>query len=208
MENTEMEKAYFEQESDDIINRYVLASLGAGLVPVPIVDLVALTGLQLKMVHSLAKHYDVEFSNNIGKSLIGSLAGGVLPVAFSPFVGSLLKAIPIIGQTTSAVTMSIVGGASTYALGKVFKKHFGSGGTMEDFEPEKAKGYFAKKYEEGKEIVTKHFKKDKNDKAKDTKDEPKESKLDKETLKEAPKEIKEIKETPKVSKEASKDSKV
>jgi len=163
-----------------------------------------LTGLQLKMVHSLAKHYEVEFSNNIGKSVIGSLAGGVLPVAFSPFLGSLLKAIPIIGQTTSAVTMSIVGGASTYALGKVFKKHFGSGGTMEDFEPEKAKGYFAKKYEEGKEIVTKHFKKDKNNKAKDTKDEPKEIKLDKE----APKETKEIKETPKVSKEASKDSKV
>ncbi|HLC17329.1 MAG TPA: DUF697 domain-containing protein [Thermodesulfovibrionia bacterium] len=204
MEKTEMEKAYFEQESDDIINRYVLASLGAGLVPVPLVDLVALTGLQLKMVHSLAKHYEVEFSNNIGKSVIGSLAGGVLPVAFSPFLGSLLKAIPIIGQTTSAVTMSIVGGASTYALGKVFKKHFGSGGTMEDFEPEKAKGYFAKKYEEGKEIVTKHFKKDKNNKAKDTKDEPKEIKLDKE----APKETKEIKETPKVSKEASKDSKV
>jgi len=204
MEKTEMEKAYFEQESDDIINRYVLASLGAGLVPLPLVDLVALTGLQLKMVHSLAKHYEVEFSNNIGKSVIGSLAGGVLPVAFSPFLGSLLKAIPIIGQTTSAVTMSIVGGASTYALGKVFKKHFGSGGTMEDFEPEKAKGYFAKKYEEGKEIVTKHFKKDKNNKAKDTKDEPKEIKLDKE----APKETKEIKETPKVSKEASKDSKV
>ena len=140
-----MEKTNIEQQGDSIINRHVLASMGAGFVPVPFFDLVALTGIQVKMVHSLAEVYNVEFSANAGKSIIGSLLGGILPVSFSPFVGSLIKAIPIIGQTTSAITMPIVGGAATYATGKVFQKHFASGGTVSDFDPKESKGFFKEK---------------------------------------------------------------
>jgi hypothetical protein len=50
--------------------------------------------------------------------------------------------------------MSIIGGASTYALGKVFIQHFESGGTFLDFDPEKVKEHFATLYKEGENIAT------------------------------------------------------
>jgi len=33
--------------------------------------------------------------------------------------------------------MATLGGASTYAIGRVFKQHFEKGGTLEDFDPKK-----------------------------------------------------------------------
>ena len=91
-------------------------------------------------------------------------------------MGSLIKAIPFIGQTTSAITMPIVAGAATYAVGKVFQRHFASGGTVSDFDPKKSKGFFKEKYEEGKAIAAEHLNNDKSAKSKEAekkKDEPK-----------------------------------
>ncbi|MGD9505798.1 MAG: YcjF family protein [Syntrophobacteraceae bacterium] len=144
-----------DQEASRIVNHHVMWTVGAGMVPIPLVDLVAFTGIQLEMLRRMAKLYDVPFRRDIVKSLVGSLLGGVLPVTFSFPAYSLLKAIPIIGWTTSAVTMSIVGSAATYAIGKVFIMHFESGGTFLDFNPEKLKNYFAEKYAEGKALVSK-----------------------------------------------------
>ncbi|HLC17331.1 MAG TPA: DUF697 domain-containing protein [Thermodesulfovibrionia bacterium] len=155
----QQEKANSEQNSEGTINHYALASMAAGLVPIPIFDLVTLTAVQLKMVHSLADQYDVKFSDDFGKTIISALLNSILSVSFSPIIGSLLKAIPIIGQTTSALTMPAINGAATFATGKVFKRHFASGGTMENFEPEKAKEYFKEQFEEGKKVVNEYRKK-------------------------------------------------
>jgi len=38
--------------------------------------------------------------------------------------------------------MPIVAGAATYAIGKVFVRHFASGGTFLTFNPEKVKDYY------------------------------------------------------------------
>lgn len=197
-----MEKIDNEQKGDSIINRYVLVSMGTGLIPIPIFDLVALTGIQVKMVHSLAEIYNVEFSDHVGKSIIGSLIGGILPVSFSPFVGSLIKAIPIIGQTTSVITMPVVGGAATYAAGKVFQRHFASGGTMSDFDPKESKDFLQEKYEEGKTIAANHLKKDKSKEAEEKKEEPKAKKEEPKGKKEEPKAKK---EEPKVKKQEIKE---
>ena len=150
----ELDLSEMDQKGSDAISKYMIASMGAGLVPIPVVDLLVLSALQLKMVHSLANAYNVKFTKNLGKSLIGSLVGGTVPVYFAPALTSLFKLIPVIGTTTSAVTMSIVGGASTYAIGKVFLQHFASGGTMLDFDPESMRGYFAEQLEEGKKVAT------------------------------------------------------
>jgi uncharacterized protein (DUF697 family) len=72
-----------------------------------------------------------------------------------PFFASLFKSIPIIGTTTGAATVSIVGGASTYAIGKVFDRHFRKGGTLLNFDMQEAKAYFKAKLEEGKGVVAK-----------------------------------------------------
>ena len=138
------------------VQQYVIGSMAIGVVPFPLVDLAALTALQLKMLHSLANVYEVEFKADLGKSAIASLVGGVAPVAAAaPVAASLSKFIPVVGQTVSIGTLVVLNGASTYAIGKVFDQHFASGGTFLTFNPESVREYFAEQYEKGKEFANK-----------------------------------------------------
>ena len=136
-----------------VIRKRTWMAAGIGLVPIPLVDLAALTGLQLEMVSKLARLYDQSFSRNLGKSIIASLVGSGLSVGLSVPLGSFLKLIPLIGQTTGSLSMCISAGASTYAIGRVFWQHFESGGTMLNFDPKKAKGRFEQEYQKGKEVL-------------------------------------------------------
>jgi uncharacterized protein (DUF697 family) len=140
-------------KANEIVRNRVYWSVGAGLVPIPIVDMAALLAIQLEMVAKLAKLYDQPFRKDIAKSTVVALLGSIIPTLAAGPMASLLKAIPIIGYTTGAVSMCIVGGAGTYAVGKVFTKHFESGGTLFDFDPAKKKEEFAKSFEEGKTAV-------------------------------------------------------
>ncbi|MCV6638516.1 YcjF family protein [Candidatus Albibeggiatoa sp. nov. NOAA] len=139
-----------EEEANNMVKNYIIASMGAALVPVPLFDMVALTGIQLKMLHSLAKLYDVKFTKNLGKSLIGSLLGGIVPTSTA---ASLSKAVPGVGTTAGVIGMSAIGGAATYAIGRVFIQHFESGGTFLDFNPEKVREYFKAEFERGKDVA-------------------------------------------------------
>ena len=47
-----------------------------GLIPVPLLDLAAISLVELKMIHSLANLYGVPFSRGAAKSIIGALIGG------------------------------------------------------------------------------------------------------------------------------------
>ena len=141
-------------KSDETINKYMVASMGAGLIPVPIVDIIALSGIQLKMLHSLTEIYEIPFSKNIGKSVISSLICGVLPTYAAAGIGaSLAKLIPIGGTAIGMMAISSFGGASTYAIGQVFVKHFESGGTLLNFDPEKMQEYFLAAFKKGEEEV-------------------------------------------------------
>jgi uncharacterized protein (DUF697 family) len=137
----------------DIVRKRTYAAVGAGLIPIPVFDMVALAGIQLEMVNKLTKHYGHKFKKSAGKAFISALVGTYLPVSAAPIVSSLVKTIPIIGQVTGAVTLSVFGGASTYAVGQVFIQHYESGGTFLDFDPEAVKDYFAEQFEEGKKIA-------------------------------------------------------
>jgi len=44
-------------------------------------------------------------------------------------------------------------GAATYAIGKVFIRHFESGGTFLDLDTAKVKAYFSEQYDKGKKLV-------------------------------------------------------
>ncbi|MDQ7091571.1 MAG: DUF697 domain-containing protein [Methylococcales bacterium] len=141
-------------ETHEIVKNHTMAAVGVGFIPVPFVDMGTLTAIQLKMLYSLAKCYQVPFSKNLVKSLVSSLLGSSLAISIALPVGSLLKAVPIIGQTSGMISTACVGAASTYAVGKVFVAHFESGGTFLDFDVEKAKVHFKELYEEGKSFVS------------------------------------------------------
>ncbi len=137
-------------QAERLVHRYMLGAMGAGLVPLPLLDMALVSAIQLKMLHSLTVLYEQPFQADLGRSLIGALLGGALPASAS---GSLSKFIPGIGQVTGMLSMSVLSAASTYALGKVFIQHFESGGTFLSFDPDAVRDYFAEALEEGKKIA-------------------------------------------------------
>jgi uncharacterized protein (DUF697 family) len=149
-----------QKEAEKIIRNHIYGAMGVGLIPVPLVDVVALTGVHLNMLRKLAKLYNIPFSKDTGKNLIASLLGGTIPVSVSGTLASMVKAIPIIGQTTGALTMPATSGAMTYAVGRVFLQHFESGGTFLNFNPEKVREHYARLFEEGKKVVAEVKKED------------------------------------------------
>jgi uncharacterized protein (DUF697 family) len=142
-----------KSDPNNTVKNHVIGSMAVGLIPLPIVDLVALTGVQVNMLRKLAKAYDVPFFQDKVKNILACLIGGGLPVTLSATFSSLLKTIPIIGQTTGAISMSILAGATTYATGKVFIQHFESGGTFLNFDPEAVKEYYETMFKEGQQIA-------------------------------------------------------
>lgn len=144
-------------KADGIVENYMLGALAVGLVPLPLVDMALLSGIQLKMLHRLAKLYDVEFSTQLGKSVIASLLGSGIPLSFSFNLRSLVRGIPLYGQAMGMISVSLFGGASTYAIGKVFVQHFESGGTFLTFDPKRVRDYYAQQFEKGKKEIKGNF---------------------------------------------------
>jgi uncharacterized protein (DUF697 family) len=149
--NMEMDER--KAHTADLIKKHAMVAAGIGLVPMPAVDFVALTALQVNLLRKLSSFYGIAFTEEIGKKVVGSLAGGYAPVALALPVASLLKTIPIIGQATGMLAMSAVAGASTYAVGKVFVQHFESGGTFLNFDPVAVREYYREQFKEGNSVI-------------------------------------------------------
>ena len=128
-----------DELASQVVDRFSLWSGAAGLIPVPLVDVAAVGGVQLQMLRKVSEIYGVPFTENRGKALIASLAGAVIPAstATSTAMGvvSVVKGIPGLGQMGGALTMPVFAAGATYIIGKVFIQHFASGGTLLDFNP-------------------------------------------------------------------------
>ena len=118
-------------DAEAIVKSYATYAAGAGLIPVPMVDMLAIASVQLKMLAALAERYNVPFHRDLGKSVIASLMGsGVSARLGSGLAGSVMKAIPGIGAIGGALAMPATAYGVTYAIGRVFVMHFESGGTL------------------------------------------------------------------------------
>lgn len=155
-QETQEETPYVEptqEELDTLIRHHVWTAMAVGLVPIPLVDLAGILGVQLNLMRKLANYYRVPFLQDSVKNILSSLIGSALPVTVAAPVASLLKVIPVIGTSVGAVSMPLVAGAATYAVGKVFIQHFASGGTFLTFNPQKVKAYYSEMFQEGKNIA-------------------------------------------------------
>ncbi|MDM8523998.1 DUF697 domain-containing protein [Desulfococcaceae bacterium HSG8] len=142
-----------QTDADKIIRNHVIGSAGVGLIPVPLLDLAGLTGVQLNMLRRLAKVYGISFNKDRGKNLLAALIGGGAAIPIGNTVASLVKVVPIVGQAAGALSMPAVAGATTYAVGKVFLQHFASGGTFLTFDPEEVRTYYSEMLKEGEKVV-------------------------------------------------------
>ncbi|MBK7410107.1 MAG: DUF697 domain-containing protein [Saprospirales bacterium] len=152
--STEKEKSNQSDErskhADSIIRNHVIWSMGAGFIPVIVADVIAISALQLDMIRQMCRVYEIDFSETQGKAIVSSLTSSTIARVTA---GRLLKIIPGVGSIIGGVTLSAFAGASTYALGEVFKKHFETGGTILDFDTDRLKKLYKEKFEKGKKVV-------------------------------------------------------
>ncbi len=151
-------------ELDKVVRYHVWGAMGVGLVPVPLVDVAGIMGIQLNLLRMLARMYGAPFRKDASRNIVSAFLGGVAPAAIEPTLfSSVVKIIPVMGQTAGVVSMPILAGASTYAIGKVFIQHFASGGTFLTFDPQQVKAYYAHMFAEGKDVAAEMRKQSRSD---------------------------------------------
>jgi uncharacterized protein (DUF697 family) len=139
-----MEKSEVAQQ---IVKEHVLWSMGAGLIPIPIADIAAVTAVQLDMLKQLANRYEVDYAESQGKAWVSALSGSMA----ARIGANVFKLVPGIGSLIGGVAMSVLSGAGTYAVGQVFIRHFEDGGTFKDFTATKYKDFYKEQMEKGRE---------------------------------------------------------
>ncbi len=137
------------EQCERIVQNHAIGAAAVGLVPVPLLDLAGLVVVQLDMLRAMSEIYEVPFSDKLGRSLIASLVGGMVPLSSV----SLLKAIPVLGPLLVGVGAPVLAGASTYAVGRVFLLHFESGGTFLTLDPEQVREHYAREFERGEALI-------------------------------------------------------
>ena len=137
------------QRADRIIHSHTLWGMGAGLIPVPMFDVLAVSAIQLDMLKQLAEAYDSDFTENLGKTFVTALTGGT----FARVGASLIKAVPGVGTLVGGASMSVLSGASTYAVGQVAKRHYETGGNLVDINLDSARKTYDDALERGKRVV-------------------------------------------------------
>lgn len=150
MLENEKEPNVQSEYADVLIRRHTMAAMGAGVIPVALADILTITAIQVDMVRQLCSVYQVPYSRTRVKSILASLLATTLARAGAR---SLIKKVPVIGWAIGGATQALFAGASTYAIGKLFKAHLAEGGTLVDFNIARAKKYYASFLRVGVAIV-------------------------------------------------------
>jgi uncharacterized protein (DUF697 family) len=144
-----------EDQAMHVVHNFMGWTFAGGLIPVPLLDIAAVTAAQLRMLQRLSEIYDIPFSRNLVKELISSLLGSTVPsIVTSGIKGAGLNMVPVLGPLVGAVLMPGLSSATTFAIGKVFIQHFESGGTFLDFKPAEVREHFRQVYAEARQSVT------------------------------------------------------
>lgn len=137
------------EEDSRIIHSHVAWAVGAGLVPVPLLDMIAVAYIQLDMLKQLATAHSVSYRESDGKVFVAALTG----TAGAQLAANAIKLIPGVGSVLGGVSMSIMSGASTYALGHVAAHHFSHSGTLDSIDMAAARRAYEEALEKGKEVA-------------------------------------------------------
>jgi uncharacterized protein (DUF697 family) len=153
--NTEIAISHNTVGATEILNNNVALAMGAGLIPLPLVDLAAITAVQLKMGKELAEFYGVDYKEDQIKGIVVSLiAAYTATSAASVTAAAAAKSIPVLGAVFGVITLPVVAGGLTYAVGKVFIQHIESGRTFISFDISEVQAGFLREVEKGKGIVS------------------------------------------------------
>ncbi len=136
-------------EADRIVRNHILWAMGGGLVPFPLLDIAAVTAIQVDMLKQLADIYEADFAKSEGKTYVTALGSSSL----ARLGASAIKLIPGVGTMIGGMSMSALSGASTYAVGQVSIRHFEGNGSMLNVDMDWAKKAYDKAFKKGKTVV-------------------------------------------------------
>lgn len=133
--------------ADAIVRRNTLWALAGGVMPLPVFDMAAGMGIQLKMLRELSELYGVPFREALAQKIVGSLLSSLGGAALGAVIaGSLIKFVPFIGSALGILGVPVLLAAFTRATGRVFTLHFESGRTLLDFDPVRLRAHFKQEF--------------------------------------------------------------
>lgn len=121
-------------------------SFWSGAIPVPWIDTLFTSTIQLKLVNELCSEYGVDFSESIVEAFIAALTTGGINGVLSYIVS---RSLPGVGFFGVAAFSAI----STYAVGQVFIRHFEAGGNLRDIHADHFKDYYHDMVAQGKDKI-------------------------------------------------------
>lgn len=131
---------------------YALAAAGLGALPV--VDLVAVSAVQAKLLHSLAILYGQRWDKSTMTEFLGLMGAGIASSYLLRLLSrAVVKVIPFWGQTVGAVWGASSSGATTYALGKAAIYFFVRRKDGLNVDPEALRRIYTEELERGASIL-------------------------------------------------------
>ena len=116
-----------------IVNRHAAYSAAGGIIPLPLINLAAVTSVLVRMVKMLSDHYRVPFERDRARAIVVGLIGGVMPTGAAAVATSALFYITppsvFMGLAVSCATAVTF----TRGVGRIFVEHFETGATLNDF---------------------------------------------------------------------------
>lgn len=124
------------EKAEAIVKHHMLLAAGAGYIPVPFIDYLGATAVQIKMIQELADLYEDEtHSDKWIRRIVATLTSGFVGRAGGYLLMGGLKMLPFVGTAVAGTGLAIAHGASTYALGRIVYGHYEHGGTIADLDP-------------------------------------------------------------------------
>jgi len=140
---------------------YSLAAAGVGALP--LVDLFGVVALQAKLLHALAALYGYRWDRRTVSEFTGLLGTGIATGLLSRMVGrSLVKLVPVWGQTVGAVWGASASGATTYALGKAAVYFFAARNAGQSVDPQLLRRIYAESLSSGAALLKQRIRRTEN----------------------------------------------
>jgi uncharacterized protein (DUF697 family) len=136
---------------EKIIKRHSLLAAGLGIVPVPLFNLISVTAIQIDMVQTITRLYNVEAKKSWIKNTIASALGGLGATGIAGLAAENLAAVPMIGSSLVSFTAPALNGFSTYAIGYMFKQYYESSDGFLKANAHALTEWFKEGFKEGRE---------------------------------------------------------
>ncbi len=138
------------EQADSAIRKYALLSTGAGLIPIPGLEVAVNTAIQVIMVTELADIYQTPFEPTAVRTLLSSAATSGMALLLTQLLEKAADQVPGLGMVFNGLTRSAITGLLTAEAGQVYKNHFAAGGTVDTLQVGDFFSHIETQFREGK----------------------------------------------------------